>query len=229
MGTNYYNLTLSTGPGNMGDVKNNITDNFKKLASRNDITVIPAGGALPQSGSYEVGDRVYRDDPMDTTNRTWPSNYLLIAKDSKWGYHWRPIQHVISPWVDVPATVISDSNYEIHPTYKFQVALDSKGYCFWRGAVRAKTAGALPVATSVNVLYALPPGIRPATTIMFPVAVGPVTDSSTGKAGNISGRIVVGRDGFISFRWFGTNNGVSRDVWLGSVRYPIGAGWFTSA
>lgn len=225
--TSNYNMFLPTELDSMGDVKLNLTDSFKKLASRADPIVIPAGNPLPQSGDFEVGDRVFRNDPIDTSSLTysWPSTYLLVCKDADWGWHWRPIQQIMSPWVDVPASAINlSTDYEIHPTYKLQIALDSKGWCHWRGAIRKKTAN-IPVATSLNIFKVIPRGIRPGVRIMFPCSVTPVV-SGTGKAGNVSGRFFCSEVGFSSFRLFNTNNATSQEIWLDGVQYNNSDSYF---
>lgn len=221
-----YPFFYPTSSDKMSDVKKNITNNFKLIEPRNDITVIAAGAPLPQAGNYEIGDRVFRNDPAG--NGTWPSNYLLVTKDANWGWHWRPIQQNISPWIDIPSTAIEDTtNWELHPTNKFQIALDSRGWCHWRGMLRTKTPGITP-ASSLIVLKAIPTGIRPGLNFMHTVSVSPIV-SAAGKAGNVAGRIYINNEGYSSFRFFNTGNGVSQNACLDGLHYQNSSHWFYGA
>jgi hypothetical protein len=220
-----YDFFYPTGSDLMSNVETNLTDNWEKIENRNDITVIAAGAALPQSGSYNVGDRVFRNDAA--AGNTWPSNYLLISKDTDWGWHWRPIQQIISPWVTVPSTAIADASFQQHPTAPLQVALDSRGFCMWRGAIR-KTAAGITANQSFTILKPLPTGIRPNNNITHTVALTPVV-SGTGKPGNVSGRIGVNTDGTSSFRFANSNNGTTQDIWLDGLLYNNSTGYFFGA
>jgi len=217
-----YSFFYPTAKSSMSDVKKNLTDNFKLIEPRNDITVIVAGGALPQAGNYEIGDRVFRNDPDAGT--THPSNYLLVTKDANWGWHWRPIQQIISPWVTVPATCMDNTDWEISPTQPLQIALDSRGWCHWRGVIRQKTAG-IANNSSIVVLKNVPSGIRPNVNVMHQVSVSPPM-SGTGRAGNVSGRIYISNEGYSSVRFSNTNNGVSQSVWLDGLHYNNSAHWY---
>jgi hypothetical protein len=211
----------------MADVVTNITENFQKLENRNDITVIATGAALPQAGSYEIGDRVFRNDPVGGVDITWPSNYILVCKDANWGWHWRPIQQIMSPWVTVPSTAISDANFEMHPTIPLQIALDSRGFCHWRGSVRRTTAG-IPAATSFTVFKPVPEGIRSNVDFIHTIGLSPITGSSVGKAGNVGGRFFMSSSGTSSVRVFNSNNGVSQNIWFDGLNYNNSAHWYFS-
>jgi hypothetical protein len=218
MGTNTdnYDFFMPDPSDSMADVKKNITDNFKIIEPRNDITVISAGGALPQAGSYEVGDRVFRADAASSP--TWPSVYILVCKDANWGWHWRPIQQILSPWVTVPSTVINNADFQIHPTRLFQIALDSRGWCHWRGSLRKITAG-ITTGTQTNILKNIPIGIRPNVLFQSAIALSPFTGSATGQAGNISGRATFDSDGTSYFTFWNSNNGTSQNIWLDGIAY----------
>jgi len=210
----------------MSDVKKNLTDNFKIIEPRNNITIIPAGGDLPQAGDYEIGDRVFRNDVAG--GNTWPSNYLLVTKDINWGWHWRPIQQIISPWVTVPATCIENTfDWELHPLKHFQIALDSRGWCHWRGAIRTKVPG-IVTNTSEVVFKNIPKGIRPSLNFMHTLAVNPIM-SGTGKAGYVGGRMYFDNLGYSSLRFSNTNNGISQNVWLDGLHYNNSAHWYFNA
>lgn len=223
--TNNYKLFMPGGFDPMADVKTNLTDNLVKLSTRGNPTVIEAGQPLPQSGDYELGDRVFRNDPQATPS--WPSSYILVCKDEVWGWHWRPVQQIISPWVDIPAGAIDLADWELHPTAKPQIALDSKGWCHWRGAVRKTTPG-IPSNSAINVFKSIPEGIRPGTHIMFTVAINPEM-SGTGKAGNVGGRFYLNYVGYSSFRVYNTDNGVSQNIWLDGLQYNNSAHWYYHA
>lgn len=224
--TSNYNFFLPKGSDSMALVEKNITDAFKAIEPRNDVTVIGNQLPLPQSGSYNVGDRVFRNDTV--TGTTWPSSYILICKDANWGWHWRPVQQILSPWVTVPATAIDlTTDWELHPTIKFEIALDSRGWCHWRGAIRRKTAG-IPVGTTFNIFKNIPLGIRPNVKFMHTIALSPITGSALGKAGNIGGRLYMQNDGYSSFRFFNSANGVSQNIWLDGLHYNNSDSWYYS-
>lgn len=222
--TENYGLFLPKGADNMGNVRQSITNSFEKLSTRNNITVIAADGALPQAGNYELGDRVFRNDDPGVANK-WPSNYILVCKDENWGWHWRPIQQLMSPWVDVPATAIEDTaNFELHPTWKWQIALDKRGWCHWRGAIRKKVAG-ITANSTYNVLKFLPLGLRPPVDMLHTLAISPVR-SATGKAGNVSGRHYFRTDGYNSMRFANTDNGVSQVIWFSGFKCNTAYHWY---
>lgn len=226
MVTSNYGFFLPTGPGSMSDVKKNVTDSFKIIEPRNNITALAAGVALPQTGNYQIGDRVFREDlPVSSSAGKYPSNYILIVKDVNWGWHWRPIQHVISPWVDVPAGAIELAGWSIHPTSKLQIALDSKGMCHWRGTIRNGTGG-LPSTTTQIILKELPDGLKPNANFMYTLAITPPTGSAAGIAGYVGGRMFMKNDGTTSFRFFNANNFVSRDVWFDGLSYDNSSGYY---
>lgn len=160
--TDNYGFFLPKDTDPMSDVKKNITDSFKIIEPVNDFTVIPHGTPLPQAGSYEVGDRVFKAAP-NTSPPNYPSNYILLVKDTNWGWHWRPIQHKLSPWVTIPSTAIDPAlaaKYFPDGTLKFEIALDSKGWCYWRGALRV-VDNMIPNNTKYNIFRNIPRGIRP--------------------------------------------------------------------
>lgn len=226
--TENYSLFMPDESDSMADVVTNLTENFQKIEPRGDPTIIAADGALPQVGNYEVGDRVFRNDPVGGVDGVhWPSSYLLVAKDANWGWHWRPIQQILSPWVTVPATAFADANYEQHATTPLQIALDYRGWCRWRGRIQ-KTAAGIPAATSISVFKTLPEGIRPNVDVMHTVALSPITGTATGKPGNISGRIFIAQSGASSIRCFNSNNGVSQSIWFSGLKYNNSAHWYFS-
>lgn len=221
-----YNFFYPTESDAMSDVKKNLTDNLNIIAPRVDITVIAAGADLPQTGSYSVGDRVFRNDPKVDANGTAPSNYLLISKDADYGWSWRPIQQVISPWITLPSSVISDTaNWQMHPNAPLQMTLDSRGTCLFRGSLRKITAGII-ANTTWTILKPLPVALRPNHDIMHSIGVTPI-QSAAGKAGFVGGRVAITQaTGAWSFRFANTNNGISQDIWLDGLRYHNSTGYF---
>lgn len=227
--TDNYGLYLPTDQDEMSAVEQNITNSLDILEPRADPTVIAAGGALPQTGNYNVGDRVFRNDIRDlSVARTYPSTYILVCKDANWGWHWRPVQQNLSPWVTVPAGCISDTtNYEIHPTYPLAIAMNSQGFCHWRGALRKKTVN-IPEATNINVLKVVPEGIRPHLRLVHTIPVSPVV-SGTGEGGYVGGRFYMNELGENNFRFINTNNATSQTFWLTGLKYQPSKGFFYNA
>jgi hypothetical protein len=218
MSTPNYGFFLPTGEDSMSDVKKNITDSFKTIEPRNNITVIPSGGVLPQTGDYNIGDRIFRDDPRSGfASGLYPSVYILICKDPVWGWHWRPVQAVISPWVTIPATAINNVLFELHPTFKFQIALDSKGMCYWRGAIRSKVVGITP-NSSMIIFNDVPVALRAGFDVLHSVVLSPAT-GTTGRPGYVGGRMGINADGSGSFRFFNSAT-VVQNIWFNGLMYP---------
>lgn len=220
-----YGFFLPKDADSMADPRKNITDTFEKISTRADPTVITAGGALPQSGDYSLGDRVFRNDVAEGVN-TWPSSYILVCKDSNFGWHWRPIQQMISPWVSLTSSIWATSDFEIHPTYGLAIALDSRGFCHWRGAIRKPTSN-IAEGTIFNAFKNIPTGIRPNTSFNTTLAVSPIV-SGTGQGGYVGGRLFMKEDGTSSFKFFNTNNATSQVIWITGLRYNNSAGFYYS-
>jgi len=108
-------------PMNVPDVQ--INPNWDALAG---VPAPNSGTTLPQSGSYNLGDRFYKSDTQ--------SIYVLICKDVNWGWYWRPVHDAISPWFTVPTTCLQIAGWTLNPvvTNPFAIALDARGRCYWR-------------------------------------------------------------------------------------------------
>jgi hypothetical protein len=221
--TSNYGFFMPDESDSMADVEVNITDNFEIIASKGEPTVIAAGAALPQVGDYELFDMVFRDDAR--TDTTWPSLYILVCKDENWGWHWRPIQQITSPWVNVPATAIQDANFQLGTTAPVQIALDSRGWCHWRGRI-SRTSVGIPSATSFSVFKTLPLGLRPCFEAMYTTALSPI-QSAAGKAGNTGGRFFMNEDGTSSVRCF--NSTATQHIWFDGLHYNTAYHWYYSA
>lgn len=209
--TTNYTLFLPKPADLMSDVKRNITDSFRVLEPLNDPTVIAAGVALPQAGDYEIGDRVFRNDPQ--ASYTYPSTYLLVVKDANWGWHWRPVQQELSPWVSVPDTAISptySADVISHPDYPFQIALDSRGWCHWRGAL----FGSIYESDLVYPIFNnIPRGLRPNSDFVRMAAATP-PPAGISFAGMLFYMDADGSSAFV-----GNNVGAITDVWLDGIQY----------
>lgn len=215
--TTNYGLFLPKPQDSMADVEKNLTNSFEKLAPVADITVIAAGAALPQVGNYEVGDRVFRNDDPLAPGDSWPSSYILTSKDTNWGWYWRPVQHMIAPWVNVPVASISDTNWNFSTTPSLQISQDYYGNCHWRGSVTYNPgAGGIPVQ-SWSIFKIIPEGIRPNVDGKYPLAVSPVAAPNTGK---YMGAILdIRSDGTSFVRTFGTANSVAKVIWFDGLVY----------
>lgn len=210
-----YNFFLPKEEDSMADVKKNITDSFKIIQPRNDITIIPAGQPLPQAGNYNLGDRVFRDDPA--ASPTYPSNYILVCKDLYWGWHWRPIQGRLSPWVDIPNTAVSTayaSQFGLTGVSPVQIALDNRGICYWRGKIKSLSP-TIPVGISMPILRNVPVGIRPNSSITFTCGLGPLVAGNTFAASQFH----LDNTGNSMFDCINSDNGLYNSIWLESVRY----------
>lgn len=219
-----YGFFLPKDTDSMADVEKNITTTFEKLSTRADPTVIPAGNPLPQVGDYEIGDRVFRQDLDDGI--TYPSSYLLVCKDNNWGWHWRPIQTILSPWVSLSSSIWATSDFEIHPTYGLQIAINNRGFCHWRGAIRKPTPN-IPEDTLFESFKNIPVGLQPNTSILHTLAVSPIVGGS-GKSGYVGGRFFIRDDGYNTMKFFNTNNVSSQTVWFTNLRYNNSAGFYFS-
>lgn len=146
-----YDLNLATPVDYMSDFETWINSSYEKLRK---ATAPLSGATLPQSGPFGLGDRFY----LTTTK----SIYILIVKDANWGWHWRPIQDAISPWLTVPATCLNLGTWTLNPVpaNPFAIAFDHRGKCYWRGVIGI-TAGTIPRNVSHSVFDALPDGLAP--------------------------------------------------------------------
>lgn len=210
-----YGLFKPKPSDSMADVEKNLTETFEKLSTRADPTVIANGGALPQVGDYEIGDRVIRmktvANPFDHT-----SSFLLVCKDANWGWHWRPIQQILSPWVTLPASAISDGNWSLNATYPPAIALDSRGYVHWRGAITYNAS--INNMTSFFPFKNVPVGLRPNTEFLHVLPVDPV-NSGVGLTGYKGGRMRMEPDGDTQFLFFNTAATTVRNAWLTGLNY----------
>lgn len=188
----------------------NLRDAFEAFEAAANPTII-ASPPLPQTGDYAVGDRIF------LSHASYRSSFILLSKDPAWGWVWRPVQAGLSPWRTIPSTAIIDSNYELHPTLTFGSALDNKGNCYWRGAIRKKTVG-LPNHDSQNIFATLPAGLRHATSGMFTLAIDPATpQSDTGLEGYKGGRWYIQNDGYNSLRFHNPASG--QDIHFTGIEY----------
>lgn len=154
-----------------------LDDNFTAIT---DIPSPPSvTGTLPQSGNYNIGDRVYHTDE--------PSIYILVVKDALWGWHWKPIHAALSPWVVVPASAIILSGYSsVVGAKAFSIAFDNRGRCHWRGGVK-KDSGTYPSNSSLAVFADLPAGMHPRNNVRFRLTVTTFNPSTNSGIDSMQG------------------------------------------
>ena len=213
--TDNYELFLPKSTDSMADVEKNLTDSFTKLSTRADPTVIANGGALPQVGDYEIGDRVIRLKTVaDSFDHS--SSFILVCKDATWGWFWRPVQQIISPWIVLPAGVINNVNWSLNATYPPAIALDSRGFIHWRGCVTYNAS--INNMTSFFPFKNIPVGLRPNTEFFHTLPVDPV-NSGTGLTGYKGGRLRMETDGDTQFFFYNTAGTTVRNAWLTGLNY----------
>jgi len=205
----------------MNDPFNQINPNWDAI----NAAVGPNTGAvLPQAGSYDVGDRFYLTGTK--------SIYILVCKDANWGWHWRPIQDAISPWLTVPATCLNLGTWTLNPVAAnpFAIAFDHRGKCYWRGVIGI-TAGTIVRATSHAVFKPLPIGLLPRQggTFMLgheTIAVGNVGTNLNSWQG---ARLFIPRvdSANPTVRCFGGNAEFNRVHLGGAVNYAVGTALYT--
>lgn len=216
-----YDMPCPTPDDSMADVGTFLNDSLNKLeAAANPTQIIGTPGALPTTGSYKVGDRIYLASDQ--------SSYILFDNSSTWGLIWRPIQAAISPWTTVPDTAFyAGALCQQHPTNPWQYALDNKGNCHWRGALRLKTGNTFPNNDPRADFANLPAGLRKKAYGNYLLCLDPATPESD-----------VGLNGFKAAAWQHTENGghyityynaaSAQDVWFTSVWYEASEMYFVS-
>ncbi|HEY9261877.1 hypothetical protein [Chitinophaga sp.] len=221
--TRNYNLYLPVAADPMADVKKNITDNLKILEPVADIPIIAPNTALPQTGNYNIGDRVFRDTGGDANQ--WPSVYILVVKDADWGWHWRPVQTTMSPWIAMSNAVIQPlaADFTITATTPLSIALDNRGRVWWRGSIGKATSG-IPVG-DFNILNTIPEGLRPTSDQKRLAATSPVTGGTSGIAAYCGAIMSIQATGATSFRTWGTSV-TSKQIWFQGLRYQTGRSYY---
>lgn len=183
-------------------------------------------GALPQSGSYNLYDRVYRTDDQ--------SIYILIVKDVDWGWHWRPVHAAISPWIQIRDFDIYENAAWDNPVpSNLQVAYDNKGHIHWRGFLQRSSP--IPHNVTEQLFKDLPKGMYPSRTISYmadPVTAA-VTASGFGMVQYVrlfisgSDRVPVGTVGDSNIRLFsGDSAGTQPSTLFFNFDYAVGASWY---
>lgn len=205
----------------MNDFEPQINDNWDILAG---IAAPNSGAALPQVGSYDVGDRFYKTDTK--------SIYILVCKDALWGWYWRPVQDAISPWFVVPNTAMSIVGWTLNPVAAnpFSIALDNRGKCYWRGVI-GPTAGNISRGVSHAVFPCPPIGIRPRLRGVYMLGHETLAVNNTATSlGSYQGaRIYISEDSSqnSTVRCFGGTADFNR-IHLSPVHYATGnAVWYT--
>lgn len=213
-----YQLTKPELTDDMSDFDAWLNDNWTKIE---DAVSPPNGATLPQVGTYDVGDRFYLTGTK--------SIYILVAKDANWGWHWRPVQDAISPWLTIPTTALNLGTWTLNPvaTNPFAIALDNRGKCYWRGVI-GTTAGNITRATSFNVFKPVPDGIRPRQKGAYMLGHETLAVGIDGSNLNSwqGARITISDLAVdpVSVRCFGGTADFNRLHLGGNVHYAVGAG-----
>jgi hypothetical protein len=215
-----YGFNMADPNDSMANFETWLNANWDKLA---DIPAAPAGTSLPTAGNYNVGDRFYKSDTQ--------SIYLLACKDANWGWHWRPIQDAISPWVTVPNTCMDITGWTLNPVpaAPFQIALDNRGQCYWRGII-GPTSGNISRNVSYQLFKTLPIGLSPREGGGYMLGHSPVSVGTVDTNLNIyQGVRLFLQDDFntSSIRAFGGTADFNR-VYLTGVQYAVGTARYTA-
>jgi hypothetical protein len=203
----------------MSDFTTWLNNNWDKITA---AAAPPSGTTLPQSGTYNVGDRFYKSDTK--------SIYILVVKDANWGWYWRPIHDAISPWFTVPTTVMKIAGWTLNPTpaNPFQIAMDNRGRVYWRGII-GFTAGNMSRNVSYGLFGCPPLGIRPRQpgTFMLGHETLAVSSVATSLQGYQGARVFIPSDGIAdtTMRCFGGNADFNR-IHLSGVAYAAGSNIF---
>lgn len=217
-----YGLVRPEDTDPMWDFEPQINDNWTKLA---DVPSPPSGTTLPQTGSYDIGDRFYKSDTQ--------SIYILVVKDVSWGWHWRPVQDAISPWLTMPSSVlIAGGSWSLNPVAAnpFAIAFDNRGKCHWRGVIGV-TSGTFARNTSIAVFGPPPLGLRPRQrgTYMLGHATLAVNTTATSLQSYQGARILISEDptANVTARGFGGTADFNQ-IHLAGISYSTGnALWYT--
>lgn len=218
--TPFYGLVKPEPTDTMSSFDTQINPNWDKLT---DAVSPNSGTTLPQSGTYNIGDRFYKSDTQ--------SIYILVLKDANWGWHWRPVQDAISPWLTIPSTALNDAAWTLNPVAAnpFAIALDNRGRCHWRGVIGTIT-GNFTRNTSPQVLKPVPTGIRIRESGVFMCGHETLTvsTSTTSLQGYQGARIFLPEGEGIpcSVRGFGGTADFNR-IHL-NFNYAVGTAHFTS-
>lgn len=212
-----YGLVKPSPTDSMAAFTTDINPNWDKLSN----AVSPdSGTTLPQSGAYNVGDRFYKTDVK--------SVFILVCKDVNWGWHWRPVQEAISPWLTVPSTCLALGTWTLNPVpaNPFAIALDHKGRCYWRGVIGI-ASGTFPRNVSHSVFKPVPDGIRPRQrgAYMLGHETLAVSTTATSLQAYQGARIFISDDPTVNptVRGFGGTADFNR-VYLTGVDYAVGTG-----
>jgi hypothetical protein len=211
------NIALTTDPMNQFETWFN--QNWDKIT---DVPAPPSGAALPQVGAFDIGDRFY----LTTTQ----SIYVLVVKDADWGWHWRPIQDGISPWVPIPSAVINTAGWTVNPVVAdpFAIALDHRGHVYWRGVI-GTDPGNIARFTNHNPLKIVPFGIRPREDSSYMLGHEPLSTVGTTTQSYQGARMYIPTGAvLLSIRAHGGSADFNR-VWFGgNVNYAAGTAQYTT-
>lgn len=224
--TTHLKLFLPTPNYPMSDVKRCLTDNFKKISDFAEVPVISWGQPLPQSGDYEVGSRVYQNGDGGII---LGSSYVLVCKDENWGWHWRPIQAKLSPWVNLTNNVFNAGTpFVTSTTYPLALAFDNRGQIWWRGAIQYTGGATIPPALDYSVFKALAAGIKPSSPVAQFLPGNPVSGGATGVLAYIGGYFQLQPNGTSVVTVTNTDTNTVR-LWFTAMTYWAAEAYDTGA
>lgn len=179
--TSNYGFNLPSESELMSDFETSLNANWDKIAA---VPSAPSvTGTLPQAGSYDLYDRVYRTDDQ--------SIYILVVKDANWGWCWRPVHAPISPWRKIPSLAFANVSWD-NVSNDMSIAYDNRGRVHWRGGLIRSSS--MLYNTTESIFKAMPKGLYPSRTVSYPLDVHPA-NLTTGFGQVQYGRLLlVGND-----------------------------------
>ena len=169
--TKYRKLYLSDGADLMSNPDTVLDNNWDAITSSVARPVV-TGTNPPVAGTYNLYERVYNSTVKDV--------WMLVTKDPNWGEIWRPTFKALGPWATIPNSVMRIANWStaIDANSPFQIALDNRGRCFWRGLLG--TTGTTDNAIDYPICNDVPVGIRPARNAWMPLGLGKLNLAASG-------------------------------------------------
>jgi hypothetical protein len=217
--TPFYQMNIALTTDLMSTFEIWLNQNWDKIT---DVPAPPSGAALPQVGAFNIGDRFY----LTTTQ----SIYILVVKDADWGWHWRPIQDGISPWVTIPSSVLNLGGWTVNPVVAdpFQIAMDHRGHVYWRGVI-GTTPGNITRFVNHNALKQIPFGLRPREDSAYMLGHEPLATAGTTTQSYQGARIYIPTGATLcSIRAHGGTADINRIWFGGNINYAAGTAQYTT-
>jgi hypothetical protein len=224
--TNYYKLFKPDETSSSINSPATLDATWTKIEGIPGPDIIATG--IPPVGVYNIYDRVYVQDIKDVL--------LLVVKDDNWGEYWRPIYNAIGPWINVPNTALNRPGWSnsILTGVPWQIAMDNRGRCYWRGATGINAS--VTNTSTLNFIKDLPAGLRPARHLGW-VPIGTntinVTVAATGYNAYQSAFLYLNKGGLATdsaIRVRGGNGSINPGIFYftGAVDYDLGTFEYTS-